>query len=86
MTNLRPGALNDNGLTDEEHELQRLMVNPQVIKMARQRLVEALVSQFEKDIETLIYNYPDILHEKVEQIAREILAGEERIADESGTD
>jgi len=82
MTNLRPGALNDNGLTDEEHELQRLMVNPQVIKMARQRLMEALVSQFEKDIETLIYNYSDILHETVEQIAREILAGEERVADE----
>ena len=86
MSNLPPGTIHDNGLTDEEHELQRLMVNPQVIKMARRRLVAALVSQFEKDIEMLIYNYPDILHEKVEQIAREILAGEERIADDSGSD
>ena len=86
MKNLPPGTIHDNGLTDEEHELQRLMVNPQVIKMARRRLVAALVSQFEKDIEMLIYNYPDILHEKAEQIAREILAGEERIADDSGTD
>ena len=86
MKNLPPGTIHDNGLTDEEHELQRLMVNPQVIKMARRRLVAALVSQFEKDVEMLIYNYPDILHEKAEQIAREILAGEERIADDSETD
>ena len=86
MKNLPPGTIHNNGLTDEEHELERLLVNPQVIKIARRRLVEALVSQFEKDIEMLIYNYPDILHEKVEQIAREILAGEERIADDSGTD
>ena len=86
MKNLPPGTINDNGLTDEEHELERLMVNPQVIKMARRRLVAALVSQFERDIEMLIYNYPDILHEKAEQIAREILAGEERIADDSETD
>ena len=86
MKNLPPGTIHDNGLTDEEHELERLMVKPQVIKMARRRLVAALVSQFEKDVEMLIYNYPDILHENVEQIAREILAGEERIADDSGTD
>ena len=86
MKNLPPGTIHDNGLTDEEHELERLMVNPQVIKIARRRLVEALVSQFEKDVEMLIYNYPDILHEKAEQIAREILAGKERIADDSGTD
>ena len=86
MKNLPPGTIHDNGLTDEEHELERLMVKPQVIKMARRRLVAALVSQFEKDIEMLIYNYPDILHERVEQISREILAGEERIADDSETD
>ena len=86
MKNLPPGTIHDNGLTDEEHELERLMVKPQVIKMARRRLVAALVSQFEKDVEMLIYNYPDILHEKAEQIAREILAGEERIADDSGSD
>ena len=86
MKNLPPGTIHNNGLTDEEHELERLMVNPQVIRMAQNRLVERLVNQFEKDIETLIYNYPDILHEKVEQIAREILAGEERIADDSETD
>jgi len=54
--------------------------------MAQNRLVERLVNQFEKDIETLIYNDPDILHERVEQISREILAGEERIADDSETD
>ena len=86
MKNLPPGTIHNNGLTDEEHELERLMVKPQVIKMARRRLVAALVSQFEKDVEMLIYNYPDILHERVEQISREILAGEERIADDSETD
>jgi len=82
MSNLPPGALHDNGLTDEQHELERLVVNPQVIRMARNRLVEGLVNQFEKDMEILIHNYPEILAEKVEQIARDILAGEERIADE----